>query len=686
MKTRLLPLILPSSLLLLPLLSPLIQVAEGTITLSTTGKQYHSRPASFGFNLEYGLQYVALVQAVEDDLHLCGGEVDLNDGQMHQEEQQRGLRAIPTSLTNLKTNPVGTSFSGNAMEMKQEDYDHDEGINLLQDEYEGNIDFPVDNLGTGGNYNNNRNVTQKKEIHVVPSHGVPVAILAKRGQCSYETKARIASQQTTPHGTVRFVIVYDNTAENGNHLITMMPKDDVDGSNGDGEHSGKSGHELWKEVGLVFVSYENGVDLHEFINTQPHHVKMQGGPRILIDGSDHWVFPPMDESAAGLAFLLMLFGCVCSLSLFLNTTFYGNGRNNDALNNDHHLFFLGPDGQISERNGAAAGGTSRRRGNGLRLLTMEEVETLPTREYCSSSGETSSDDNNSPPSSSLELRDKSDMPYLADENDHNDGDGDDLQQRDSSLCNAAACGNGNEDNDSSPRGGLCESLLPTKKEDPYFDHESCSICLDEYEPGEQIRVLPCQHTFHSNCIFPWLTERSPTCPLCKAMFEAVQYEEEGEENNDRERAAAATTEEEGGDEEEQQSVQTEASVSLSQTTLPPPLEDEPPIHRRSRRQQRQAERQNDRASRSSRRDSNDDTDATAAAADSSGNNVNDSTDEVAAAAVSPSNEAETASSSPGLRGRLWGLLGAAPAATSAPTNALEEPLLASDDGGNDNVV
>ena len=44
----------------------------------------------------------------------------------------------------------------------------------------------------------------------------------------------------------------------------------------------------------------------------------------------------------------------------------------------------------------------------------------------------------------------------------------------------------------------------------------CSICIDEFEDGETIRVLPkCKHGFHFDCIKPWLTERQSCCPLCK---------------------------------------------------------------------------------------------------------------------------------------------------------------------------
>ncbi len=82
--------------------------------------------------------------------------------------------------------------------------------------------------------------------------------------------------------------------------------------------------------------------------------------------------------------------------------------------------------------------------------------------------------------------------------------------------------------------GLCNVCPPPTKDDGEgeekgsddyahcFNQRMCSICLDESKPPMCLCLFPCQHTFHSNCIFPWLTERSSMCPLCKAMFEAMQ--------------------------------------------------------------------------------------------------------------------------------------------------------------------
>jgi hypothetical protein len=45
---------------------------------------------------------------------------------------------------------------------------------------------------------------------------------------------------------------------------------------------------------------------------------------------------------------------------------------------------------------------------------------------------------------------------------------------------------------------------------------SCSICIDDFEAGERLRLLPrCRHAFHTECLLPWLTGRQGICPLCK---------------------------------------------------------------------------------------------------------------------------------------------------------------------------
>ncbi|KAF9356519.1 hypothetical protein BGX34_009908 [Mortierella sp. NVP85] len=44
---------------------------------------------------------------------------------------------------------------------------------------------------------------------------------------------------------------------------------------------------------------------------------------------------------------------------------------------------------------------------------------------------------------------------------------------------------------------------------------SCSICLMEYEVGEQVRTLPCYHQYHVSCIDPWLLNVTTLCPICK---------------------------------------------------------------------------------------------------------------------------------------------------------------------------
>jgi hypothetical protein len=41
----------------------------------------------------------------------------------------------------------------------------------------------------------------------------------------------------------------------------------------------------------------------------------------------------------------------------------------------------------------------------------------------------------------------------------------------------------------------------------------CTICLGDYEAGDTLRTLLCQHHFHKECVDQWL-RKSRHCPLC----------------------------------------------------------------------------------------------------------------------------------------------------------------------------
>lgn len=59
------------------------------------------------------------------------------------------------------------------------------------------------------------------------------------------------------------------------------------------------------------------------------------------------------------------------------------------------------------------------------------------------------------------------------------------------------------------------SKLPVIRYNSAQRYETCAICLDEYIDGERLRVLPCDHTYHTKCIDPWLTKGKRNCPMCK---------------------------------------------------------------------------------------------------------------------------------------------------------------------------
>lgn len=54
-----------------------------------------------------------------------------------------------------------------------------------------------------------------------------------------------------------------------------------------------------------------------------------------------------------------------------------------------------------------------------------------------------------------------------------------------------------------------------ERSNPPPETQGCSICTEDFEMGQDQRVLPCDHRFHPECIDPWLLNVSGTCPLCR---------------------------------------------------------------------------------------------------------------------------------------------------------------------------
>jgi hypothetical protein len=77
--------------------------------------------------------------------------------------------------------------------------------------------------------------------------------------------------------------------------------------------------------------------------------------------------------------------------------------------------------------------------------------------------------------------------------------------------------------------GVCQSAIdkntvltdysPALFEDA--DGASCAVCLVEFDSGDHLRQLPCNHFFHRHCVDKWLA-RNKRCPLCMGDIEETR--------------------------------------------------------------------------------------------------------------------------------------------------------------------
>ncbi|CAH9126932.1 unnamed protein product [Cuscuta epithymum] len=55
------------------------------------------------------------------------------------------------------------------------------------------------------------------------------------------------------------------------------------------------------------------------------------------------------------------------------------------------------------------------------------------------------------------------------------------------------------------------TAIPKERDENW---KRCSVCLEDFEPREEVTLTPCRHMFHEDCIVPWVTKEG-SCPVCR---------------------------------------------------------------------------------------------------------------------------------------------------------------------------
>ncbi|XP_015698551.1 E3 ubiquitin-protein ligase SIRP1 [Oryza brachyantha] len=58
--------------------------------------------------------------------------------------------------------------------------------------------------------------------------------------------------------------------------------------------------------------------------------------------------------------------------------------------------------------------------------------------------------------------------------------------------------------------------------------DECATCLQDFLADDELRMMPCSHTFHQRCIFDWI-RLNCICPLCRHKL-PTQHEDDMREN------------------------------------------------------------------------------------------------------------------------------------------------------------
>ena len=67
--------------------------------------------------------------------------------------------------------------------------------------------------------------------------------------------------------------------------------------------------------------------------------------------------------------------------------------------------------------------------------------------------------------------------------------------------------------------------------DEFKDQRFCPISQKEFEEGDKVAQLPCNHIFEPDNILKWLEKENATCPICRFKLESVEKRKDAHKNN-----------------------------------------------------------------------------------------------------------------------------------------------------------
>jgi hypothetical protein len=78
------------------------------------------------------------------------------------------------------------------------------------------------------------------------------------------------------------------------------------------------------------------------------------------------------------------------------------------------------------------------------------------------------------------------------------------------------------DGESDEKHGIREMTYDPETAEELKINTACGIWQEEFEKGEAIKVLPCNHAFKAEAITKWLTTEKAECPMCRFKLESKE--------------------------------------------------------------------------------------------------------------------------------------------------------------------